>query len=320
MIRSLIYKDDIIKKENTYNDIVNSLNNDTLIWVDIEKPSDDEISILSDVFHFHPLAIEDTIIKQQRSKVDNYKNYYFIIFNAFKGRDINKRFIYSEIYIFLAYNYIVTIHWENLDIIDNVFKRTEESTVIFKRGIDFILHDLFDAVVDDYLPLTDKLGERIDIIEEVILKDPKKEIQSEILNLKRNMLKLRRILSPQREVINILLRHDFDIIKEDNRLYFMDVYDHLLRIFDLIDTYQDLLAGTLDLYMSQISNRMNEVMKVLTIITTVMMPLTLITGIYGMNFKYMPELNWNYGYYAALFVMGLIVLIEIIIFKVKKWM
>lgn len=319
MVRTLIFQNEKVINYKT-EDIQNDVKDGKLMWIDIEKPSDKEIYNLENAFNFHPLAIEDIVSKQQRSKVDNYKDYYFIIFNAFKGRDINKRFIYSEIYIFLSNDYIVTVHWENLDLIDNLFKRAEESTSIFKRGTDFILHDLFDAIVDDYLPLTDKIGERIDTIEELIFKDPQKQIQSDILSIKRNLLKLRRILSPQREVINILLRHDFDLIKEDNRLYFMDVYDHILRIFDMIDTYQDLLSGTLDLYMSQISNRMNEVMKVLTIITTLIMPLTLITGIYGMNFKFMPELKLRYGYFAVVALMIIIVLVEIRIFKAKRWM
>jgi magnesium transporter len=153
-----------------------------------------------------------------------------------------------------------------------------------------------------------------------VLKSPKKEIQNEILILKRNMSRLRRILSPQREVLNILLRHDFELITEEARLYFMDVYDHILRINDLIDNYHDLLSSTLDLYMTQMSNKMNEIMKVLTIITTIMMPLTVITGIYGMNFEYMPELKMKNGYYLTLALMAFIAFIEVLYLKIKKWM
>lgn len=320
MIRTLMYDRGNIIKYFPVNEIPDKINTDVLIWIDIEKPDDEELTILSNIFKFHPLAVEDCIHSKQRSKVDNYKDYYFIVLNAFKGRDINRHFTYSEIFMFVGKNYLVTLHWSGLNIIDEVYERASGASTVFDRGIDFLLYSIFDAIVDDYFPLTDKIGEKIDILEEVIFKNPSRLIQNEILMIKRNMLKLRKIISAQREVLNILLRHDFPLIKDENRLYFMDVYDHLMRLFDLIDTYQDMLAGTLDLYMSQMSNRMNEIMKILTIITTIMMPLTLITGIYGMNFQYIPELNMHYGYFIVLAAMGVIVILEIIYFRIKKWL
>ncbi|WP_026486150.1 magnesium/cobalt transporter CorA [Caldanaerobius polysaccharolyticus] len=321
MIRGLAYKNGKIYKDFPVEKIKEFLSDSALIWLDMEKPDEKELSLLNDVFHFHPLAIEDCVKRQQRAKVDDYKDYYFILLNAFKGRDVNRHFTYSEIYMFLGKNYFVTLHWENLNTLESVYRRTAESEIIFERGIDFIPYNVLDAVVDDYFPVMDRIGERIDYIEEEIFKNPyPQKIQDEILLLKRNMLKLRKTLSPQREVLNILLRHELYIIKEENRPYFMDVYDHLLRIIDLLDTYQDLLASTLELFMSQISNKMNGIMKTLTIITTIIMPLTLITGIYGMNFKYMPELNNHYGYFITLAVMGLITILEFIFFKIKKWL
>jgi hypothetical protein len=180
----------------------------------------------------------------------------------------------------------VSLHWEKVNIIEDLNIRASNNNLMFSRGIDFLLYNLFDAVIDEYFPLTDSIGDRIDNLEEKIIKAPSQKSQEEILNLKRDIIKLRKVLSPQREVINILLRHDFELIKDENRLYFMDVYDHILRIIDLLDSYQDLITGSMDLLMTQISNKTNEIMKVLTIITTIIMPLTLITGIYGMNFKF----------------------------------
>lgn len=320
MIKNILYEDGKIIVNSSIKSIKSALISGEKIWVDMEKPDEKEINLLRDVFRFHPLAIEDCVHRIQRPKVVNYKDYYFIVLNEFIGGDINKYFTYSEVYIFLGDNYIVTLHWNKLKVIGDTMERIANGPHIFEKGIDFILYNLFDTLVDDYFPLTDSIGDKIDDIEETILKEPNKQIQDDILVLKRNILKLRKVLSPQREVLNILLRHDFDLIHEENRLYYMDVYDHMLRIYDLLDTYTDLLASTMDLYMSQISNRMNEVMKVLTMITTIMMPLSLIAGIYGMNFKFMPELGTRYGYFATLGLMAVIAVMEIFYFKKKKWL
>jgi magnesium transporter len=320
MIKNILYENGKIVKNSSIKTIKSALNSGEQIWVDIENPDEKEMDILRDIFKFHPLTIEDCVHRIQRPKVVNYKDYYFIVLNEFIGGDINKYFTYSEVYIFLGGNYIVTLHWNRLKVVCDTIERISNGPYIFERGIDFILYNLFDTLVDDYFPLTDSIGDKIDSIEETILTNPRRQVQDDILVLKRNILKLRKVLSPQREVLNILLRHDFPLIKEENRLYYMDVYDHMLRIYDLLDTYTDLLASTMDLYMSQISNRMNEVMKVLTMITTIMMPLSLIAGIYGMNFKFMPELETRYGYFATLSLMAVIAGVEIIYFKKKKWL
>lgn len=320
MINGLIYNESQLKTNIQRDEIEKVIKNKVPVWIDILNPNEEELKLLSEVFNFHHLAIEDCIHRLQRPKVDNYKSYYFIVLNAFKGRDVKRGFLYAEIYTFISENYIVTIHWQELEVINKAIQRILSRMDAFERGMDFLFYTLLDEIVDDYFPVTDKIRDKIDNLEDIIIRNPKKQIPNEILHLKRNIIRLRRVLSPQREVVNILLRHDFGIIKEDNKLYFMDVYDHILRIFDLIDSYHDLLASTLDLYMSQISNRMNEVMKVLTIITTIMMPLTVISGIYGMNFDYMPFLREKSGYYITLGAMGVTMVLEFIYFKFKKWL
>ncbi|AIS53009.1 magnesium Mg(2+) and cobalt Co(2+) transport protein CorA [Thermoanaerobacter kivui] len=319
MIRCLSYSQgEIVDIEP--NIISEKINNKNLLWVDLENPNDFEIKILSESFRFHPLTIEDCLHRKQRSKIEDYQNYYFIVMNVFKGRKLEKEFINSEIFIFVSKTYVVTVHWSKMELIDVIYKKATVTTNIFERGIDFLLYSIMDGVIDDYFPVVDEIGEKIDEIEEGIFKKDDNVVYNKIFTLKKNMLKLRKIITAQREILNTFLRHDFTLIKEENRLYFMDIYDHIMRLFDLIDTYYDLLTGTLDLYMSSISNRMNEIMKTLTIITTIMMPLTLITGIYGMNFKNMPELNTEYGYFVTLAFMGLIALWEILYFKKKKWL
>jgi magnesium transporter len=319
LIKAHIYENGEVKKTVSVEEIKERrLNENALIWVNIEAPEPEEVKLLSEVFHFHPLSIEDCIKRSHRPKVEDYGEYYFMIFNVFKGR--KKHLNYLEVYMFLGKNYLVTLYWSSLDIINSVFSRVGNNSGIFERGIDFVLYNILDSIVDDYFPLTDGMGDRIDELEELILRYSNSNIQDEILTLKRNLIKLRRVLSPQREVLNVLLRHEYVLINEENRMYYMDVYDHLLRIFDLIDTYQDMISGTMELYMTQLSNRTNDIMKVLTIATTIIMPLTLITGIYGMNFEFMPELHLKYGYFGVLSVMGLIVVLEVIYFKRKKWL
>jgi len=318
MVRCLSYSQGEIVSISP-NTITEKINNKNFLWVDLENPTDSEIRILSDVFKFHPLTIEDCLHRKQRSKVENYKDYYFIVMNVFKGRKLEEEFRISEIFLFVSQNYIVTVHWGNMEVVNAVYEKAKSAANIFERGIDFLLYNLLDEIIDDYFPIVDEVGNKIDEIEAEIFEEEGKKIQSKIFFLKKNMLKLRKIITAQREVLNTLLRHDFAIIKEENKLYFMDVYDHIMRLFDFIDTYHDLLTGTLDLYMSYISNRMNGVMKTLTIIATIIMPLTLITGIYGMNFKNMPELNTEYGYFITLAVMGIIAFAEILYFKRKGW-
>lgn len=320
MIKLISYYDKKISKSSSIKKINAAIANDEMVWIDFEAPEDKEIEVLKDVFKFHPLAIEDCLHKLQRPKVDNYKDYYFIVLNEFAEEHTNKYFKSTQLYVFLGINYIVTLHWDNVKVINDTVKEVINSPYLFERGIDFILYTILDNMVDNYFPLSESISDKIDMIEESILRNPKKKVQDDILILKRNILKFRKVLSPQRDALNTLLRHDFPLIKEENRLYYMDVYDHMLRIYDQLDTYMELLASTMDLYMTQISNRMNEVMKVLTMITTIMMPLSLIAGIYGMNFRYIPFLNSKYGFYGTLGIMAFIAIGEFIYFKKKKWL
>jgi len=322
MIRCLAYN---AKKELAnyieIEDIKKALARKDILWVDIEQPNEEEINILRDVFNFHPLAIEDCINSKQRPKVDQYKDFYFIIMHALgKHEDTRVNVVnISELNIFLGDCYIVTFRKKKIEFIEPVYRRYEKAPSLFEKGIDFVFYSLIDELVDEYFPLLDSMGSALEKLEEMAFKDPNPKTQNELFRLKNNIFRLRKILSPQREVLNIILRHDFGFVKEENRVYFMDVYDHLVRLFDLVDTYHDIISGALEAYLSSLSNKLNEIMKVLTIITTIMMPLSLIAGIYGMNFQYMPELKWKFGYLWALGLMAFVVIVMLIYFKKKKW-
>jgi magnesium transporter len=187
-------------------------------------------------------------------------------------------------------------------------------------GIDFLLYALMDAIIDNYFIILEKVGDEIENIEELILEDPATEVMKRLYMLKRNVVLLRRTIWPIREVVGFLERTDSRLVKEETKIYFRDLYDHSIQVIENIESLRDLIAGMVDIYLSTISNRMNQVMKVLTIIATIFIPLTFIAGVYGMNFLNMPELEWKFGYPLVLFLMLMIGIFMLYLFKRKKWL
>lgn len=318
MIRTLLYKDGKLEtKENEFK-IRNMIKNGAMAWIDVNNATEEELDDIAKEFKLHPLALKDCRNKRQRAKIDDYGTYYFMILNVIMEK--KRTILHKEEYVFMGENYIITFSWDSSNIMDEQFERMSEKAQLFERGIDFILYNILDAITDAYMPVMDRIGTYIDELEERILNNPIKTIQQEIIGYKRRLISLKRLLSPQRDAVNIMLRHEYTLITEKSRMYYMDVYDHILRMFELVDTYEEILSGTMDLYMSEISNKTNDIMKILTIMSTIIMPLTLISGIYGMNFVNMPELGTKYGYFITIGVMAVIVIAEIHYFKHKKWL
>lgn len=285
-------------------------------WIDINMPKEEDLQLLKEHFNFHPITIEDCTEKVKRSKIHDYMNYHFITITS--SGDLAKGvFPYKNIHIFLNKNFLITIHYNENKIIKRLFNELKKESDFFSNGTDFIMYRIFDEIVDGYFILTDKLENQIDLLEDKAMNSPVQETVSEIMRTKKTVMKLRRIVSPIREVLNTLLRHD-NIICETNRVYYSDLYDHILRIYDYIESEQEMITSCLELYSSQLSNSMNKVMKFLTIITTIMMPLTIITGLYGMNFDNMPELHYKYGYFIVVFSMVFITICQIIIIFFRK--
>jgi magnesium transporter len=187
-------------------------------------------------------------------------------------------------------------------------------------GADYLAHALIDAIVDNYYTILEKIGERVEDIEQDVVKNPKPEILQQIYNLKREMIYLRKSVWPLREVINSLLREESKLIQKETHIYLRDLYDHTIQVIDTIETYRDMISGMLDIYMSSVSNKMNEIMKVLTIFAAIFIPLTFIAGIYGMNFQNMPELSWQWGYFSILLIMFFVGVNLIFYFRRKKWL
>jgi magnesium transporter len=289
-----------------------------MFWLNINNPSAKDFEFLKNKFNFHHLTIEDCINKTKRCKINDYKDYHFLVI-ATSDRHANNAFSYSNIYIYICSNYIITIHYGENKSIKKIMTDIDKGLSIVSKGSDFVLYNILDEAIDQLFVVTDKVEEKINFLEEESMNNPVQSTLNNIMAVKKSVIKLRRVVSPLREVLNTLLRHD-DIITEKYRLYFTDIYDHVLRIYDLIESDHEMVTSCLELYSSQLSNSMNKVMKILTIITTVMMPLTIITGIYGMNFQNMPELHAKYSYFITIFIMFFISFCEILYFSKKKWL
>ena len=312
----------INSKVHEFNDIERIFsepsNTKEMFWLNINNPCDNDFKFLENKFHFHHLTIEDCMHKTKRCKINDYNDYHFLIIVT-SDSHANNAFSYNNIYVYISTNYIITIHYGENKSLKKIMNYIANGLDIVSNGSDFVLYHILDEAVDQLFVVTDKIEEKINILEGESMNNPVQSTLNNIMRVKKNVIKLRRVVSPLREVLNTLLRHD-DIISEKYRIYFSDIYDHVLRIYDLIESDHEMVTSCLELYSSQLSNSMNKVMKILTIITTVMMPLTIITGIYGMNFQYMPELHAKYSYFITLFVMFFISLCQIFYFKKKKWL
>ena len=280
-----------------------------LLWVDMENPDADEFQlVLREAFHFHPLAVEDVVSDVHVPKLDDYGSYLFIVFHTVTMGDESMDFDTDEIDTFLGGHFLVTIHTEPRQSLDRLW---EEETERFReptRTPSLVLYTLLDRQVDGYIPMIDLFEERLDELgDEIFLSNSHddKVVLNELLTAKSSALRLRRVLYPQRELLSRLANQTYAPIPDESRLYFRDVYDHVTRLADLAESTRDLATVTIETYLALVNNRMNEVMKVLTVIATIFMPLGFLASVYGMNFDYMPELHvrWAYPLVWALFLL-----------------
>lgn len=301
---------------------VNCSTDDMISWIDVEGLHDVPlIQKLGESLNLHPLVMEDILNVDQRSKMEQYDNYVYIVLKMFHINKETAEITPEQVSIILAKNYIVTFQ-EGIegDTFHEVRDRIRSNKgIITNMTTDYLVYTLIDSIIDSYFLMLEKLGEKIEDLEEELITNPLKTTLTKIYTLKREMLFLRKTVWPLREAISRLERGESDLITRSTHIYLRDVYDHTINVLDTMETYRDMLSGMLDIYLSSISNRLNEVMKVLTIITTIFIPLSFIAGIYGMNFEYMPEIKWEYGYPVVLFVMLVIAIFMLFYFKRKKW-
>lgn len=304
MHNSLALKDGKLLKDVDISEIPRILENkENMLWLDIYKPTPEEFDILRSVFKFHPLSIEDCENVIETPRVDDFGEYLFIVFHAIdldpkEGEEIEKR----EIDIFMGPNHVVSVHHEPMVAVKTTFDSYVRNPSKMTRGSDFVVHDILDTIVDRYLPMVTNLEEEIEKVEDKILEEETENIIEGMALLRRQVLDIKRSIAPQRIVVNRLVRRSNPLISEKAAVYFRDIYDHIVRIYETLDAERDLINSTFDTYLSMSSNKMGEIMKVLTIVATIFLPLTFIVGWYGMNFHDMPELSWHYGYYTVIIV------------------
>ena len=293
---------------------------ESLLWVDMCKPTDEESFVLTNDFKFHPLAIEDVIAEKPRTKIDDYDDYLFLVLQAadYVGREEGIKTM--EIDIFLSRNSLVTVHYDEHRIFDYLYSRTERDERLMMRGIDFLLHAVIDTIVDNYNTTLDILEYEIDQVEDDVLGEPDEDTVKSIFTLRRDIMQLKRIVLPQRELLSQLSRQHFRFISSKATVYFSDIHDHLVRIHDVADSHRDTLNSSLEVYYSSVSTKTNQIIKVLTIFTVLFIPPTFLVGLWGMNFRNMPELAWEHGYWFSLIMMLVVVLGLVIFFRKKKWL
>src|SRR6266542_4950669 len=292
----------------------------TFLWLALQNPQDQGVELLREEFEFHPLSIEDATRHHERPKLEAFEKYYFLVFYCIGYDKSRERLCDQPINLFIGANYIVSVHHDPIGSIDETLRRWQANAAEFGSDAGALLYNLLDTIVDDYFPVIDQLAERVEDIEERIFERFREDALQEVFGLKRDLLHVRRVVAPERDVLNVLIRREVPIFERNTILYLQDIYDHIVRITDSIDTYRDLLSSALDAFLSVQSNRLNQIVKILTITSIVLMSDALIAGIYGMNFDFIPELHWTFGYPFALGLMVVISTGLILFFRRQKWL
>lgn len=299
------------------------------VWINLEGIQHPEImDSIGRHFSIHSLVLEDIMNVFQRPKIDDYENYLFIVVKSIDLLNSSNTVTYNQISMILGKNYVITFQDANDDDIISPIKERILNNIgrIRKSGPDYLIYRILDQIIDNYFAALENIGEKIETVEDELLSNPVQDTSKKINNLKREMLSLRRSVWPLREMLNNLIKNESALIDKASYIFLRDLYDHVTQIIDIIENDRELISGLLDIYLSSLSNKMNEIMKVLTIISTIFIPLTFIAGIYGMNFNpavspfNMPEINLYYGYPAVMLLMIVITLLMILFFKRKKWL
>jgi magnesium transporter len=320
---------------------------DALVWLDIEDPTDEDTGILLNVFGFHPLAVEDAIRARERPKVDIYHAlprlaadgespdhrsttggvseaalpgpYYLVVFYSARYNGSSPSRELDPVSMFIGTHYLVTVHPRPIAQIPEMRARFHAPNSPMEHRSAVLVYTLLDAIVDDYFPLIDQIAEEAEELEDAIFAEPNEKTIQAIFELKKQLLGLRHVFAPERDVVNVLLRRELSVFKSRDVAYLQDIYDHLVRLTDGLDTYRDLVSSALDSYLSIQSNNMNQIMKTLTIGSILLMSASLIAGIYGMNFLFIPELGRRWGYPFALGLMAVVAGGLALYFKRKNW-
>lgn len=298
-------------------------NPEHVLWLDVQSPTEQELEKIAAIFHLHPLAIEDAGHEHQRPKVEEYEHFDLLVFHTVNLDASGRELLLGELDIFVGQNYLITVHAEPLQELDEVEQRWRRNSAQLERGVGILLYSLLDTIVDRYFPVVDALVDQAEALEERMFTEKgttrERQLTLDLLALKKQLLTFRRIATPERDVLNVLTNRDSPFFTEHIAVYFRDVYDHITRLTDTLDLYRDQLSTIMDANLSIVSNELNKVMRTLTAMSIILMFDALVVGTYGMNFENMPELKWQYGYFAVLIFMAAVSLLLVLFFRRLRW-
>ena len=290
-------------------------------WIDLYGLA--QVKVIEEIGHqfsLHPLVLEDILSPNQRAKLDDYGRYIFVVLKKLSWNQEEDDFEYEQISLILGENYVLSFQERDTGLFNPIYERIQvPKGRVRLMGADYLFYVLIDIIIDNYFVVLEKVGEDMENLEDMLIKNPEPETLQLIYRLKRSSIELRKSIWPIREIMSKLQREQSNLIKDELQIYLRDIYDHIFRISDLLENYREIIFGMLDMYLSSVSNRMNDIMKVLTILSTVFMPISFLAGFYGMNFLNMPELSQPLAYPILIFMMVLITLVMLYFFKRKKW-
>jgi len=291
------------------------------LWVNVQTPTHEELDWLQQNFNLHPLVLEDIVHRDQRSKLEEYHDYMFLVLHSPAVEPRNQDLNWEELHIVISKHWVVTALDKDSPRLEQAIKKIATSDRLFERGLGSLVYHLCDGIVDAYFPIMDDSGDQMDQMEEVMLDKPDHALLDQMFKLKRNLVEMRRFLSPQRDVFRTLLDRSDDYFDVLARPYFRDIYDHMVRVYDSLDSLRDQVGNATDLYLSVVNNNMNLVMKRLTVITTIFMPITFVTGVFGMNFGHSPQVENDPGWFfwACIFTLAIIASVMIITLRRLKF-
>lgn len=321
-IRVIDYTEkDVQEKEiNSIEEAYRYRESKTISWINIEGRDVEIIKKIDEHFGIHPLVLEDIVNAGQRPKVEDYGDYLFFVLKMIYFDESKKEIYAEQIGIVLGDNFVLSFQEKPGDVFDPIRVRIREAKGRVRHsGVDYLMYALLDAIVDNYFVVLERIGEKIDLLEKELLDEPTSQMPLQIYRLKNEVIFLRKQIWPLREVLSNFQRSESKLINESTGIYLRDVYDHTIQVNDTLEAFRDAISGLHDIYLSSISNRMNEIMKVLTIFAAIFIPLTFIAGVYGMNFEFMPELHWHYGYFIVVGIMFSLGLGMVIYFRKKNW-
>lgn len=323
---TIIWRDGKLSIDPSPDNIREALNDpQALVWLDIEGDCSVYAGLLHDMFKLQHITIQTISEEHERAKFAESDDYFYLVVHGLAFDARTEEDDTPKLDIVFARNFIITVHLESLPWLDQLHeeaKKNDPEEHLMSRGMAFLLYAILDALTDSYFPVLDDIDGLIDDLEDVTVTETSNEVQVRIFRIKRALAHMRRTISPQVEVANALVARTGKLIPAEAEPYFADVHDHLIRAFEILDSYRDLMSGMLDVYLTTVSNRLNEVMKQLTIIATIFMPITFITGVFGMNFGHLPQVEHDNGYlfWIALLLMAILTVIQVWYFRRRKWL